>query len=77
MTTIGIEYEQPNHGPEVLRRCGDKHVLLGLLDLGNEAVETPEPIAQRLDDAMTVVPPERSEPLVFLHGFIFAPSAPF
>ena len=62
VAAISIEYEQPNHGPEVLRHCGDKHVVLGLLDLGNEAVETPEHIAQRLDDAMTVVPPERLHP---------------
>ena len=62
VAAISIEYEQPNHGPEVLRHCGDKHVVLGLLDLGNEAVETPEHIAQRLDDAMTVVPAERLHP---------------
>lgn len=59
---MSIEYEQPGHGPELLRRCGDKHVVLGLLDLGTEAVETPDHIARRLDAAMRVVPPERLHP---------------
>ena len=62
ITGISIEYEQPGHQPDILRRCGDKHVLIGLLDLGNEAVETPDHIADRLRAALEVVPPERLHP---------------
>lgn len=29
---ISLEYEQPNHQPDLLRACGDKHVVLGLLN---------------------------------------------
>ena len=59
---ISLEYEQPGHEPELLRHCGDKHVVLGLLDLAKESVETPEHIARRLCAAMDVVPPERLHP---------------
>ena len=56
---ISLEYEQPGHGPELLRHCGDKEVILGLLNLGSREVETPEHIARRLRDALEVVPAER------------------
>jgi 5-methyltetrahydropteroyltriglutamate--homocysteine methyltransferase len=59
---ISLEYEQPGHMPELLAACGDKHVILGLLHLGTEAVETPEHIASRIRDALAVVPPERLHP---------------
>ena len=62
VAAISIEYEQPKHGPDVLRHCGDKHVVLGLLDLGNQDVEPPEHIARRLEAAMKVVPAERLHP---------------
>jgi 5-methyltetrahydropteroyltriglutamate--homocysteine methyltransferase len=56
---ISLEYAQPGHGPELLRACGDKHVLLGVLDLGTLEVETPEAIAARVRAALEVVPAER------------------
>jgi 5-methyltetrahydropteroyltriglutamate--homocysteine methyltransferase len=56
---ISLEYEQPGHRPEILYHCGDKHVILGLLDLGTEEIETPERVAARLREALEVVPPER------------------
>lgn len=57
---ISLEYEQPGHGPKLLRHCGDKHVLLGLLDLGPDApVESLEHVADRLREALAVVPPTR------------------
>ncbi len=59
---ISLEYEQPRHDPDILRHCGDKHVILGLLDLGTQAVETPEYIAVRIRDALAVVPPARLHP---------------
>ena len=56
---ISLEYTQPGHGPKLLRRCGDKQILLGVLDLGTQAVEPPEEIAGRVRDALDVVPPSR------------------
>jgi len=62
VAAISLEYEQPGHQPELLRACGEKHVLLGLLNLGTEQVESPEHIARRIADALCVVPPERLHP---------------
>lgn len=59
---ISLEYEQPRHQPDLLHHCGDKHVLLGLLDLGTADVETPTHIADRLRAALAVVPPHRLHP---------------
>lgn len=59
---ISIEYEQPRHEPTILRHCGDKHVVLGLLDLGSTEIETPEHVASRLRAALRQVPPERLHP---------------
>jgi 5-methyltetrahydropteroyltriglutamate--homocysteine methyltransferase len=59
---ISLEYEQPGHDPSILRHCGDKHIVLGLLDLGNPGVETPSHIADRLFAALDVVPAERLHP---------------
>ena len=59
---ISLEYEQPGHEPSILRHCGDKHVVLGLLDLGKREAETPDHIAGRLRAALEVVPPERLHP---------------
>jgi len=56
---ISLEYSQPGHRPELLRRCGDKQILLGVLNLSTHAVETPEEIAARVRDALDVVPPSR------------------
>ena len=55
---ISIEYEQPGHGPELLEHAHDKVVILGLLDLGKEEVETPEHVAARIRAALEVIPPE-------------------
>lgn len=59
---ISLEYEQPRHEPSLLQRCGDKHVLLGLLNLGTQEVEIPEHVAARLRAALEIVPPERLHP---------------
>jgi len=57
---ISLEYEQPGHGPELLTRTGKKGVILGLLNLDTEApVETPEHIAGRAREALSVVAPAR------------------
>lgn len=62
ITGISLEYEQPGHEPSLLKHCGDKHVVLGLLNLGTREVETPEHVAARLRSALEVVPPERLHP---------------
>lgn len=62
ITGISLEYEQPEHEPSILKHCGDKHVVLGLLNLGTEAVETPAHIAERLRGALEAVPAERLHP---------------
>ena len=56
---IAVEYEQPGHEPDLLRHCGDKTVVLGVLNLGNHTVERPEYIAERIEAALDVVPAER------------------
>jgi 5-methyltetrahydropteroyltriglutamate--homocysteine methyltransferase len=56
---ISLEYEQPGHGPDLLRHCGDKEVVLGLLNLGTKTVEKPEYIANRIRQALEVVPRHR------------------
>jgi 5-methyltetrahydropteroyltriglutamate--homocysteine methyltransferase len=57
---ISLEYEQPGHTPDLLTHCGDKAVILGLLNLDTEApIETAAHIAARAREALQVVPPER------------------
>lgn len=62
VSAISLEYEQPGHEPGILRHCGDKHVIIGLLNLGTTTVETPEHVAARLRAALEIVPPERLHP---------------
>ena len=57
---ISLEYEQPGYGPELLTHLGDKAVILGLLNLDTEAeVETVDHIAERVREALQVVPKEK------------------
>jgi len=46
----------------VLANAGDKDVLLGVIDVGTEAVETPEVVATRIRAALPYVSPERLYP---------------
>lgn len=59
---ISLEYEQPRHQPELLAHCGDKHVVLGLLDLAAPQVEAPDHVARRIEAASRIVPAERLHP---------------
>ena len=43
----------------MLREVPSKVIVLGVLDLGSEEVETPEAVADRIRTALEVVPPER------------------
>lgn len=56
---ISLEYEQPGHEPDLLRHCGDKAIVLGVLNLGTHEVETAAHVADRVRAALEVVPPER------------------
>jgi 5-methyltetrahydropteroyltriglutamate--homocysteine methyltransferase len=58
-THLSLEAAQPQLDPEVLREVSDKTIVLGVLDLGSDEVETPEVVAGRIRKALAVVPPER------------------
>jgi 5-methyltetrahydropteroyltriglutamate--homocysteine methyltransferase len=58
-THLSVEAAQPGLDPEVLREVPDKMIVLGVLDLGAEQVETPEVVAARIRRALEVVPAER------------------
>jgi 5-methyltetrahydropteroyltriglutamate--homocysteine methyltransferase len=55
---ISIEAAQPRLDLGVLREI-KKTVMVGVIDLGNIAVETPEQVAQRIRTALEHVPAER------------------
>jgi 5-methyltetrahydropteroyltriglutamate--homocysteine methyltransferase len=58
-THLSLEAAQPALEPEALRGLEGKTIVLGVLDLGSEEVETPELVAARLERALEVVPRER------------------
>ena len=59
-THLSLEAAQPDLDAEVLREVPDKTIVLGVLDLSDDAeVETPEVVAERIRRALDVVPPER------------------
>jgi 5-methyltetrahydropteroyltriglutamate--homocysteine methyltransferase len=58
-THVSLEAAQPRLDPGVLRDLADKTIVLGVLDLGSDEVETPEVVAGRIRGALAVVPPER------------------
>jgi 5-methyltetrahydropteroyltriglutamate--homocysteine methyltransferase len=58
-THVSLEAAQPRLDPAVLRDLADKTIVLGVLDLGSDEVETPEVVAGRIRGALAVVPPER------------------
>jgi len=57
---ISVETAQPNLDPSVLSRLPDKTVILGVVDLSDDApVETAETVAARIRNALQHVPAER------------------
>jgi 5-methyltetrahydropteroyltriglutamate--homocysteine methyltransferase len=58
-THVSLEAAQPGLDPAVLRELPGKTIVLGVLDLGAETVETPDEVARRIDRALEVVPPEQ------------------
>jgi 5-methyltetrahydropteroyltriglutamate--homocysteine methyltransferase len=56
---ISIEAAQPKLDLDILQGFATKTIILGVLDLGDMAIESPEAIAARIREALRVVPPER------------------
>jgi 5-methyltetrahydropteroyltriglutamate--homocysteine methyltransferase len=56
---ISIEAAQPNLDLSVLRALPDKTIILGVLNLGDEQVETPLVVADRIRGALRQIEPER------------------
>lgn len=56
---ISIEAAQPKLDLAVLKELATKTILLGVLDLSDMNVETPESIAARIREALRYVPPVR------------------
>jgi 5-methyltetrahydropteroyltriglutamate--homocysteine methyltransferase len=59
---ISIESAQPGLDLGVLADLSGKTIILGVIDLGNPAVETPEQVAARIRAALPQVTPERLIP---------------
>jgi 5-methyltetrahydropteroyltriglutamate--homocysteine methyltransferase len=57
---LAIESAQPRLDPSILRRIRDKTVILGVLDLADDApVETPDQVATHIEAALEFIEPER------------------
>jgi 5-methyltetrahydropteroyltriglutamate--homocysteine methyltransferase len=56
---ISIEAAQPKLDLGILSELSAKTIILGVIDLADPAVETPEQVAARLRAALNHVPPER------------------
>jgi 5-methyltetrahydropteroyltriglutamate--homocysteine methyltransferase len=56
---ISIEAAQPKLDLAVLKELGGKSVMLGVIDLGTEQVETPQTVAERIRAGLKHVPAER------------------
>ncbi len=55
---VSIEAAQPRLDLGVLRELAGKKIILGVIDLGDPAVETAETIAERIRQGLKFVPPE-------------------
>ena len=56
---ISIEAAQPRLDLSILKALPTKTVLVGVIDLGDETVESADIVAERLRAALKVLPPER------------------
>jgi len=56
---ISIEAAQPRIDLSILRELKNKTVMLGVIDLGTEKVETPQAVAERIRAGLKVVAAER------------------
>jgi 5-methyltetrahydropteroyltriglutamate--homocysteine methyltransferase len=56
---VSIEAAQPKLDLAVLKELPSKTIMLGVLDLGDSNVETPQTVAERIRAALKVVAPDR------------------
>ncbi len=56
---MAIEYAQPGHTPDVLTHCGEKAVILGVLNLATEDIESVDRICGLARAALEVIPADR------------------
>ncbi len=56
---LSLEAAQPRLDLSILQAIPDKTIILGVLDLDDMQVETPEAVAGRIRDALRFVPPQR------------------
>src|SRR5579872_3566345 len=56
---VSIETAQPKLDLSILRELPSKTIILGVLDLGDPNIETPDIVAKRIEGALKFVPPER------------------
>lgn len=56
---ISIETAQPIIDFEVLKQLPSKTIVLGVINLGDESIETPQQVADRIRRVFPFVPPER------------------
>jgi 5-methyltetrahydropteroyltriglutamate--homocysteine methyltransferase len=59
---VSIEARNSRVPMELLALLKGKDVLLGVIDVANDAVETPEDVFAVIEQAMKFVPPERIYP---------------
>jgi 5-methyltetrahydropteroyltriglutamate--homocysteine methyltransferase len=59
---ISIEAAQPTLDLAVLKELPGKTIILGVIDLGNAAVEAPEEVARRIRRALEYIPADRLIP---------------
>jgi 5-methyltetrahydropteroyltriglutamate--homocysteine methyltransferase len=59
---ISIEAAQPKLDLGILRDLAPKTIVLGVIDLGSDTVETPDAVAQRIRAALKYLPAERLIP---------------
>jgi 5-methyltetrahydropteroyltriglutamate--homocysteine methyltransferase len=56
---ISIEAAQPRLDLDVLRQLPSKTIILGVIDLADMSIETPQIVADRIRRALAIVPAER------------------
>jgi 5-methyltetrahydropteroyltriglutamate--homocysteine methyltransferase len=56
---VSIEAAQPKLDLKILRELPSKTIILGVIDLGDKTVETPDIVAARIRKALPYVEPER------------------
>ena len=56
---VSIEAAQPKLDLSMLDLLPSKTIIVGVLDLGDMTIETPETVAQRIRNALQHLPPER------------------